>query len=31
MRDDDLLSLSTYEGIAIATPEAFLTAGRHAE
>jgi len=30
-RDDDLLSLGTYEGIAIATPEAFLTALRHAE
>jgi uncharacterized protein len=30
-RDDDLLSLGTYEGIAIVTPEAFLTAPRHAE
>jgi putative PIN family toxin of toxin-antitoxin system len=30
-RDDDLLSLGTYEGIAIVTPEAFLTALRHAE
>jgi uncharacterized protein len=29
-RDDDLLSLGTYEGIAIVTPEAFLTALRHA-
>ena len=30
-RDYDLLSLGTYEGIAIVTPEAFLTALRHAE
>jgi predicted nucleic acid-binding protein len=30
-RDDDLLSLGTYEGIAIVTPEAFLTALRRAE
>jgi putative PIN family toxin of toxin-antitoxin system len=30
-RDDDLLSLGTYEGIAIVTPEAFLTLLRGAE
>jgi uncharacterized protein len=30
-RDDDLLALGTYEGIAIVTPEAFLTLLRSAE
>jgi predicted nucleic acid-binding protein len=30
-RDDDLLSLGTYETIAIVTPEAFLTLLRGAE
>jgi putative PIN family toxin of toxin-antitoxin system len=30
-RDDDLLSLGTYEGVTIVTPEAFLTMLRSAE
>lgn len=30
-RDEDLLSLGTYEGIAIVPPEAILTALQHAE
>ena len=30
-RDDDLLSLETYEGITIVTPEAFLAFLRSAE
>jgi uncharacterized protein len=30
-RDDDLLALGTYEGIAIVTPEAFLTLLRNTE